>query len=91
MFYKEGKEMTCKERLEIVLKPYLTAKDIARLFDCSSTKSQNILKVVKEQFPKRNCIFGCQVKTEDFLNVYELRLEDFIKNAELESKYLRGG
>lgn len=82
--------MSNKERLQIVLKPYLTAKDIALLCECSQTKAYNLMTVVRSKYPNKICIFGKQIKTADFLSTYELSLDDFIKSAELEEKYLKG-
>lgn len=80
--------MSCKERLAILLKPYLDAKDIGKLCDCSKSKAYDLMKVIKAKYPDKLCFSGVQVRTKDFLDVFDLKLEDYIRNAELESKYL---
>lgn len=80
--------MSCKERLEIVLKPYLKTKDIMSLFDCGKNIACDVIKIIKNKFPQRLSIYGCEVRTCDFLEVYDLKLEDFIRSAELEEKFL---
>ena len=80
--------MSCKERLAILLKPYLDAKDIGKLCDCSKSKAYDLMKVVKAKYPDKLCFSGVQVRTKDFLHVFDLKLEDYIRDAELESKYL---
>lgn len=80
--------MSNKEKLSIVLKPYLKAKDIMQLLECGRNTALDVIKVVKQKFPDRLCIYGCEIRTCDFFAVYELKLEDFIRSAELESTYL---
>lgn len=80
--------MTSKERLNIVLKPYLKATDIMKLFDCGKNLAGDVIKVVKNKYPDRLSIYGCEVRTCDLLETYQLKLEDFIQSAELEERFL---
>lgn len=80
--------MSAKESLRIINKPFLTAKDIAYLNECSRTKAYDIIEVVRAAFPNRIVPFGSQIRTVDYLATYDLNKEDYVQAAELEREYL---
>ena len=74
------------ERLKTLLQPFLNCKDIQKINNCSQSQAYNIIKVVRAKYPDRLTSFKSQIRTDDYLDTYDLKLQDFIRNAEIEKK-----